>query len=281
MPFTIQVESIAVCQLLSLSVLLAGCALLLGLLRQEHRGTWTQHAIATAATRLRTRPWRPLDAGALLLAILLPTLLNGLHPSGAPPANESLAPVMIYYGLLLGGVLAAARHSGIGIGNMLGITRKTIGPATRTGLVLGLATLPLVLLIAWLTEWVLQALGISTPRQAVFNTLADPNLSVVRLVLLVFVAVAVAPLAEEAIFRGVFLPVALRYGGSLRALLVVNLLFALLHLHLPSFLPLLAIGLCLSIGMLATGSLLTSVIMHAIFNGEMLLLFYAWPALAA
>ena len=33
----------------------------------------------------------------------------------------------------------------------------------------------------------------------------------------------------------------------------------------------------LSLGMLATGSVLTPIVMHAIFNAEMLLLFYAWP----
>ena len=41
-----------------------------------------------------------------------------------------------------------------------------------------------------------------------------------------------------------------------------------------------SVNLCLSLGMTATGSLLTPITMHAIFNAEMLLLFHAWPELA-
>jgi hypothetical protein len=52
-----------------------------------------------------------------------------------------------------------------------------------------------------------------------------------------------------------------------------------LHLHAPSFLPLLLVGCALSLGLLLTGSLLTPIVMHAIFNGEMLLLLYTWPSL--
>ena len=272
-------------QLLALAALLAGVLLLLRLFWRWRRGTL---ALATGASvaRLQARPWQPTDAVLLLLAILLPmtpALLAMLRPSdhtARPPTRApQFVPYLLYYALLLAGVLVAARRTGLGIGAALGITRETRWPSVRTGLVLGFAMLPPVILTAWLADGLLRWLGLPPSQQAVFTTLADPSLGTAAQALLIFVAVVVAPLAEEAVFRGVVFPALLHSGRLFRALLLVNVLFALLHLHLPSCLPLLAVGLSLSFGMLATGSLLTPAIMHAIFNGEMLLIFYLWPAL--
>jgi hypothetical protein len=272
---------------LPLVLLIAGAILFLRLLWQWRRGAHPWFTRASVA-RLRARTWQPADTVVLLLAIMLPmapALLAILEPSGdaipTPPTTSQLAPYFLFYALLLAGVLLAARRAGSGVGAALGISRTTLGPAMQTGLVLGLAMLPPVILTAWLTEWALRGLGLPPGRQAVFDLLADPRVGAVTQALLVFVAVLVAPFAEEAVFRGVVFPVVLRNRRLFVALLLVNALFALLHLHPPSFLPLLAVGICLSCGMLATGSLLTPIVMHAIFNGEMLLLFYAWPTLAS
>ena len=278
MPVPHQLFWLTAGQSLSVAVLAAGSILLVRLLRQ-----WWRHGAPAGLSRpetlqrLQARAWHPLDAGVLLIAILLPALMNLYPQAPEPSARVQLAPVFLYYAVLLAGVAAAARHTRQTAGALLGISRQAWAPAARAGLVFGLATLPAVLLIACLTELVLQGLGLPSARQAVFDTLSDPGVGLVAQGLLALLAVAVAPLAEESIFRGLLLPVALRSGRPWRAVLLVNLLFALLHLHLPSFLPLLCAGTCFSLGMRSTGSLLTPLIMHAIFNGEMLLLFYAWP----
>ena len=281
MPFLFPSYLAAAAQTLSLAILAAGVALFLQFLRQGWRSAQSQHMLAAAIGRLQARPWQPLDAAVLVLAILLPALWNGLSSHADDPADISIAAALLYYAILLGLVVAAARRTGLGLGRALGLTAASLWPALRTGLVLGLAALPPVLLVAWSSEWLLEHLGLPFSRQAVFDTLSDPSLSTFTQITLIFLAVVVAPLAEEAIFRGVIFPAALRQGRLVASLLLVNILFALLHLHAPSFLPLLTIGICLSLGMLATGSLVTPIVMHAIFNGEMLLLFYAWPALAS
>ena len=274
-------------QSLTLALLLAGAILFLRLLWQWRCGTCPLFTRASVA-RLRARSWQLADIVVLLLAIMLPmapTLLAIFDPSGdatmPPPTTVQLAPYFLFYALILAGVLLAARRTGMGVGAALGITRATLGPSMRTGFVLGLAMLPPVILTAWLTEWALRGLGIPPGRQAVFDLLADPRVGAVTQALLVLVAVVAAPFAEEAVFRGVVFPAVLRNRRLFGSLLLVNALFALLHLHPPSFLPLLTVGIYLSLGMLATGSLLTPIVMHAIFNGEMLLIFYAWPTLAS
>lgn len=274
-------------QSLTLLLLLAGTILFLRLVWQWRRGTQPVFTHASVA-RLRARTWQSADTVVLLLAIMLPmapALLAILAPSGdaipTTPTTTQLVPYFLFYALLLAGVLLAARRAGRGVGAALGISRATLGSSLQTGLVLGLAMLPPVILTAWLSEWALRGLGMPPGRQAVFDLLDDPRMGAVTQALLVFIAVVVAPFAEEAVFRGMVFPAVLRNRRLFGTLLLVNVLFALLHLHPPSFLPLLAVGICLSCGMLATGSLLTPIVMHAIFNGEMLLIFYAWPMLAS
>jgi membrane protease YdiL (CAAX protease family) len=79
-------------------------------------------------------------------------------------------------------------------------------------------------------------------------------------------AVAVAPVAEEMIFRGYLYPVAKRYFGSFAAMVASSLLFALLHGHVASIPALFTLAMCLGLAYEKSGSLLVPMIMHAIFN---------------
>ena len=93
-------------------------------------------------------------------------------------------------------------------------------------------------------------------------------------------AVVVAPVAEEVVFRGYLYGVLRRYGGRIPAILVSSLLFAAIHVHLPSLLGLgvLAVILCLLYE--RTGSLWSTIAMHAAFNASTLVMLVLWPDLA-
>ena len=71
------------------------------------------------------------------------------------------------------------------------------------------------------------------------------------------VAVILAPVFEECVFRGIGLPLLARWLGMGPAILLTSLAFAAIHVHLPSLLPLLVI---------AVGFSLAYVTMHALFN---------------
>ena len=86
-----------------------------------------------------------------------------------------------------------------------------------------------------------------------------------------FLAVIVAPLVEETIFRGMLYP-AMRdaAGGGRRAAwiaaIIVSAIFAAFHGHAPSFLPLFALAMVLTFVFEKTNSLSTVVLAHAFFN---------------
>lgn len=79
-------------------------------------------------------------------------------------------------------------------------------------------------------------------------------------------AVAVAPLAEETIFRGYLYPVGKKYLGSSLSALVTAALFAALHGHLASVPALFILAVCLTLAYEKSGFLLVPAIMHAVFN---------------
>jgi len=80
------------------------------------------------------------------------------------------------------------------------------------------------------------------------------------------VAVLLAPLAEELLFRGILYPAIKRAGFRRLALWGTSFLFALIHMNLVTFAPLLLFALTLTLLYERTGNLLAPITAHAVFN---------------
>jgi membrane protease YdiL (CAAX protease family) len=104
----------------------------------------------------------------------------------------------------------------------------------------------------------------NTPQPIVEQFIAADSAVVVGLIS-VF-AIAVAPVFEEFFFRGFAYPALKQRWGTWKALAIVSTAFALVHLHPPSLGPLFALALGLGVAYELTGSLLTPITMHALFN---------------
>ena len=83
---------------------------------------------------------------------------------------------------------------------------------------------------------------------------------------LITMAVLIAPIAEEFLFRGYLYGVLRRFAGRLPAIIVSSLLFAAVHLHLPSMLGLTILAVLLCLVYERTGSLWANICIHATFN---------------
>ena len=97
-------------------------------------------------------------------------------------------------------------------------------------------------------------------------------------VLIIVLAVAVAPFVEELVFRFFLYGVLKRYFGVGVALLINSVLFAAIHQHLPSFAPLLVLAACFTLAYEWSGSILISMTMHSLFN-SINLVTLAFPSL--
>ena len=84
-------------------------------------------------------------------------------------------------------------------------------------------------------------------------------------------AVIIAPVVEELVFRGLIYGVLKRQFGRVASMFFTSVLFALVHGHLPSIVPLTVLACCLTIGLELSGTLFVPMLMHAIFNAMTLL----------
>jgi membrane protease YdiL (CAAX protease family) len=131
-----------------------------------------------------------------------------------------------------------------------------------TGGVLMLAAYPLIFLADVITQRLLR----KPPEKQAIVELFNGSSTLEQRILIIVLAVSVAPLAEEFIFRFFMYGVAKRYFGRAVGVVVSALLFAAVHAHLPSFAPLFVLGSCFALAYEWSGSILVPMTMHALFN---------------
>jgi len=90
--------------------------------------------------------------------------------------------------------------------------------------------------------------------------------------LMALIAVVVAPLCEEIIFRGYLYPVAKRFAGTWPAAIFSALVFGAAHGNLTALLPLFLLALLLVWLYEKTGSLWSTIAVHFCFNGATVLI---------
>ena len=137
-----------------------------------------------------------------------------------------------------------------------------------------LIALPVITLLGYAWKTALQICGFETPDQQMVDIFRQTD-SPEKLLLLVGLAVVVAPLTEEVIFRaGLFRYMRTRVPRWI-ALLVPAAVFALLHGNAVAFLPLFALGVLFSLAYERTGRISVTIIAHGLFNLHTILLIMA------
>lgn len=224
----------------------------------------------------------PFSAAAVQLA-LAATLLFALQPlygaSQAEPVQpRALLSGSILYAMLGGCVVAASLlYARAPFAQTFFGFRPSMRMAILKGLFFGFATLPPVAVISQGVGAALDAFGVEQPPQEVLQWLKDGSVSCGTRLCLIAAAVFIAPVVEEFVFRGILFRAMLRHRRFAYAALLSGTYFALVHLHAPSFLPLLALSAAFSAGYAATGSILTPIVMHALFNAVSLLVYFSGP----
>jgi len=141
----------------------------------------------------------------------------------------------------------------------------------RTGIVAYLGMMPVVFLYMLLFNILLKTLGQDLEMQEVTKFLAAEGPKLSRFYML-FMAVALAPIAEELFFRGFLLPTMARKWGLSRSILVTSILFAAVHPNLPALVPLFVVSIFLSVGYAYTNCIVVPIVMHMLFNSVNVLL---------
>lgn len=224
---------------------------------------WASHA-----TWLRSRPWTWRE-GLTLIGLI--GLLIGLGWSISALLNHPHeGTLLIIQGLTLDlaglGVMAWLAHSrGWRLSEAFGLTPLT-PRLIKYGVVFYMTLIPFILISSLVSQGILSFKGYPPNLQDIAVLLSGDYPLWVRVVMFTF-AIAVAPIFEECLFRGVLLPMAVRKFGLGSGIFLISFVFAIIHLHLPSFVPLMIIASGFSLAYLYTRSLWVPIIMHGLFNG--------------
>jgi len=237
--------------------LVAGVYIYISLLRQL-----AARAPDPEAPPARTFGWPEAFLAAVIVSFFLLTL-SGATAQRAPRmrTQDLVASAALTVGLLLAlaGFLRLRRFdlNSLGGFSKIGFFRTAI-----TGGVLILAAYPLIFLADVVTQRLLR----SAPQKQAIVEMFSESSTLEQRILIIVLAVSLAPLAEEFIFRFFLYGVMKRYFGRVVAVLASALLFAAVHAHLPSFAPLFVLGSCFAIAYEWSGSILVPMMMHALFN---------------
>ncbi len=262
-------------QVLAGLVVIAGATvdLYLGLLVQTRR---LGPPLCSRAT-LTQRPFTAFHVQLALASTLLFTLpMLFQKPTTAAPAELSLILGPLLYacvGIMV--VFLGLTYSRTSLRQAFFSPHCTALQALRKGLLYGLALIPPIVLLSLVTTSVTEALGYEPQLQEVFEWLGDDTLALGTRIFMMAAAVVIAPVVEELLFRGILFASVLKTRPFFFAALLSGAYFALVHFHAPSFLPLLALSIAFSAGYAATGSILTPIVMHALFNLTSVLLYLA------
>lgn len=207
--------------------------------------------------------WRGKDLGWLLLVVLAAQAVrSGLDRA----AGWDL---LCFHGALAGGILWRARGKVRPFGAPLPGRAIAAQAAVRW-----LAILPVLWFAAFAWQLLLRAAGHVPELQLAVRLLlatGDPWLRAG----FILVAVTLVPFAEEALFRGLLLPLLVRRTGAAAGLALTAVGFAALHADAGTFMALAVFSVALSLAHVRTGSLWVPVAMHALFNAANLALLLA------
>ena len=232
---------------------------------------------------LSHKPWNPesllwLGCG-LMLALAPGAAVAGLFEDGSiaqMAANVTALPVAILVAVAVW--LQASRRvyrSPIQLADTFGFNRRNTGRCMLLGLGTGLGLVLIAMALALLTSRLLQALGNQAEPQKLVSLIAEEAAKPDQtgsLIFFVVMAVAVAPVAEEILFRGILYPAIKQIGHPRAAAIGTALLFALFHVNLLTFASLTAVALVLIALYEFTDNLLAPITAHAVFNASNLIM---------
>ena len=225
---------------------------------------------------LSQKPWRA-EAVIQLIAALFVSLFFGVAAAGllrqlGVPAFKSpdsfanlLLGTLSFQGAAWVFLLFFLKLHDVGWRDALGLREPALGRKLWLAFGLLLAVLPVVLGLEKISVAGLEKIGWPAEDQRAVEVFANAKSIWLRGYLALF-AVVIAPVAEEFIFRGILYPFIKQLGWPKLAWFGVSLLFALIHVNAPTFVPLLVLALALTWLYEKTDCLLAPMATHGLFN---------------
>ena len=216
-----------------------------------------------------------------MLALAPGAAIAGLFEDGSVAqmaANITVLPVAILVSVAVWfQVNRRLYQSPISLAAAFGFNRKNTGRCLLLGLATGLGLVLIAMALALMSSVLIQAFGDQVEPQKLVKLIAEESAkqeNIGPLIFFVVMAVAVAPVAEEILFRGILYPAIKQIGYPRVAAIGTALLFALFHVNLLTFASLTVVALGLIALYEFTDNLLAPITAHAVFNASNLIMLF-------
>jgi len=248
---------------------------------------WRRLQVWWRAHRTRWPPtWSLGDVGRLVVLTLTWMALfpfveqgyvNVLRVTVSPTAHLLISST--YLSLLIGCMLFFLAHlKGMTLSRAIGFSFARLWPHCGHGVISYVTWMPWLVGLLWLSATIARAVGYQPPPHPLSLFFLEEH----RPGWLWYGALVTclgAPLMEELFFRGMLFP-ALRAKCSFGwAAVLSGVLFGALHGNWVALLPITVLGVLLAYLYERTGTLLASLLVHALHNGIMVLLMLCYRAL--
>lgn len=202
-----------------------------------------------------------MSLGAVILGLL--SLASG--DSEVLPAWRVFAAAVCFQGSTLVLVHFFLRAHGVRWAEAFGFANHW-GRALLLGVLLALLFVPVGIGLQWASAQLMTRVHVEPVEQQAVQTLRV-SASWLSRALLAVVAIGLAPMAEEVLFRGILYPAVKQAGFRHLALWGTSAVFAVIHGNLATLLPLLVLSVALTLLYEQTDNLLAPIAAHACFNG--------------
>lgn len=225
--------------------------------------------------------WRTDEVLLLLIAVVLSVFTGSVAgellgrfgvagfrtPDGA---GSILLATLSFHGAAIVAAIVFLKLHAIRWRDALGLRDNNLGLQLLLTFTVLAAALPVMYSLEYVSEILLQKMHWSVDKQRAVEMFSGAKTVWLR-VYLGFFAVVLAPLAEEFIFRGLLFSGAKKLGWPKAGWVGASMLFALIHMNAPAFLPLFVFALALTWLYQKTGGLFAPMLAHSLFNALNLL----------
>lgn len=200
--------------------------------------------------------------------------------SGNPNLWSFIGGTLFFHGAGLAWTHVFLRRHGTGWREGFGLGRGTRASVALWSLLGAGLILPGAMLLGKAASWTLRAAGVLPELQGAVRLLVERP-EPWEIFIYGFGAILMAPVAEEALFRGILYPTLKQSGHPALALWTSALIFGASHMNLMAFVPMVFIALVLTWLYERTGNLLVCCLAHALFNAVNFTLLVLKPSLVA
>ncbi|MBM3840092.1 MAG: CPBP family intramembrane metalloprotease [Verrucomicrobia bacterium] len=224
---------------------------------------------------LSEKPWRPDVVLRFLLALFTSIftgvlLVGWLNSRSSPFAFDPrfltvVVGALTFHGMALVLTYFFLREHEVSWSEAFGFRAPRVGRALLLSVTIGIVILPMAWSLARVSAKLMARLHFDPVVQDTVQTLQTAESTELK-ILLGVLAVLVAPVAEELVFRGILYPVIKQQGFPRLALWGTSLLFAAIHNNAMIFLSLTLLAVILTLLYETTNNLLAPIVTHSLFN---------------